>query len=520
MAGPQVSTKYGIVEGKEEKELNVFKGIPYAKPPIGELRWCAPQASESWAGTKSCAEFSAVCAQESFPEVIDMKLMDVPGPQSEDCLYLNVWSHPSESEKRPVMFWIHGGGLGFGAASQPIYDGQHLARKGVVVVTINYRMGALGFLHLDTVTEGAIPATGNEGFLDQIAALEWVRDNIAGFGGDPDNVTIFGESSGGWSVTVLMAMPKAKGLFHKAIAQSGVANAALPLEHAADLGKEFLSDVATDPTDADSLRAIPADKVLSAGSSFVRSVEALLSGVGEGNRYHRAVIDGDTLPASVLGSIAEGSSSDVVLMAGTTRDEMAAPVPPGATPEELQAIVSQAAYGIDSKEMIERYRESRMKRMARMGDADIASAISTDATMRIPCIRLLEAQQRHQPSYHYIVTWTTPAGDGAAGAEHGIELGFVFGTHGIDQDHAITFGDGPAAAGLANAVMDAWTNFAKTGDPSSDTLGAWPAYVENRATMMIGEQTYVREAPYEEERVAWDGYDNSVLERPPFEPKN
>ena len=278
------------------------------------------------------------------------------------------------------------------------------------MVTINDRMGALGFLHLDTVTEGAVPATGNEGFLDQIAALEWVQDNIAGFGGDPDNVTIFGESAGGWSVTALMAMPKAKGLFHKAIAQSGVANAALPLEHAADLGKEFLSDVANDPTDADSLRAIPADKVLSAGSSFVRSIEALLTGVGEANRYHRAVIDGDTLPASVLGSIAEGSSSDVVLMAGTTRDEMAAPVPPGATPEELQAIVSQAAYGIESKEMIERYRESRMKRMARMGDADIASAISTDATMRIPCIRLLEAQQQHQPSYHYIVTWTTPAG--------------------------------------------------------------------------------------------------------------
>ena len=169
MTGPQVSTKYGIVEGKEEKELNVFKGIPYAKPPIGELRWCPPQAPESWAGTKSCTEFSAVCAQESFPEL--MKIMDVSGSQSEDCLYLNVWSHASESEKRPVMFWIHGGGLGLGAASQPIYDGQHLARKGVVVVTINYRMGALGFLHLNTVTKGAIPATGNEGFLDQIAAL-------------------------------------------------------------------------------------------------------------------------------------------------------------------------------------------------------------------------------------------------------------------------------------------------------------------------------------------------------------
>ena len=206
-------------------------------------------------------------------------------------------------------------------------------------------------------------------------------------------------------------------------------------------------------------------------------------------------------------------------MAGTTRDEMAAPVPPGISAEELEGVVSQSAYGIDAEEMIQRYRESRMKRLARAGDADVASAISTDATMRIPCVRLIEAQQQHQPSYHYIVTWTTPAGDGAAGANHGIELGFVFGTHGIDEDHAMAFGDGPAASGLANAVMDAWTNFAKTGNPSSETLGAWPEYGENRATMMIGEQTYVREAPYEEERLAWDAYDNSVLERPPFEIK-
>ncbi len=519
MSGPQVNTIYGVVEGAKEKDLNVFKGIPFAKPPTGELRWCPPEPPESWDGARSCTEFSAVCTQETFPEMIDMKIMDVSGTQSEDCLYLNVWSQDGVAEKRPVMFWIHGGGLGLGAASQPLYDGQHLARKGVVVVTINYRMGALGFLHLDTVTDGAIPATGNEGFLDQIAGLKWVRDNISGFGGDPDNVTIFGESAGGWSVTALMAMPKAKGLFHKAIAQSGVSNAALSIEHAADLGKEFLSDVANDPTDAEALRAIPADKVLSAGSSFVRSIEALLTGVGEANRYHRAVIDGEILPNSVLDSIRDGSSSEVILMAGTTRDEMAVPVPPGTSPEELASVVSQSAYGIDAQEIIERYRESRIKRFARVGDADVASAISTDATMRIPCVRLIESQQQHQPSFHYIVTWTTPAGDGAAGANHGIELGFVFGTHGIDQDHAMAFGDGPAASGLANAVMDAWTNFAKTGNPSSETLGSWPEYGENRATMMIGEQTYVREAPYEEERLAWETYDNSVLERSPFQLK-
>ena len=519
MSGPQVKTIYGVVEGSRENDLNVFKGIPYARPPINELRWCSPQPPEAWSDIRSCTEFSAVCTQEDDPILSDMKIMEVAGPQSEDCLYLNIWSQDGVDQKRPVMFWIHGGGLGLGAASQPLYDGQHLARKGVVVVTINYRMGALGFLHLDTVSDGAIPATGNEGFLDQIAALEWVRENISAFGGDPGNVTIFGESAGGWSVTALMAMPKAKGLFHKAIAQSGVSNAALSLEHAADLGKEFLKDVANDPTDADSLRALSAEKVLSAGSSFVRSIGALLTGIGEPNRYHRAVIDGEILPASVLDSIAEGSSSEVILMAGTTRDEMAAAVPAGASSEELESIVSQNAYGVEASEMIGRYREARMKRLARAGDADVASAISTDATMRIPCIRLIEAQKKHQATYHYIVTWTTPAGDGAAGANHGIELGFVFGTHGIDQDHATAFGDGPAASGLANAVMDAWTNFAKTGDPSSETLGSWPEYGENRETMMIGEQTHVREAPYEEERLAWDAYDNAVLERPPFELK-
>lgn len=519
MAGPQVQTQYGIVEGVREQELNVYRGIPYAKPPINELRWCAPEKPEPWDGIKTCTESSVACVQESLPPELDSATMRI-GSQSEDCLYLNVWSD-GEDEKKPVMFFIHGGGLGQGAASQAVYDGQHLARKGVVVVTINYRLGALGFLHLDTVTDGAIPATGNEGFLDQIAALEWVRDNISGFGGDPDNVTIFGESAGSWSVNALMVMPKAKGLFHKAIAQSGILHHALTLEHAADLGREFLNDVAIDPTDAEALRALPVEKVLSAGSSFVRSIASLATAIAEDEtnsllnmRFHRPVIDGDTLPASILDLIAEGSSSEVTLMAGTTRDELSAhPF----TPEQFEGYVSQSAYGIEVREMIERYRESRMKRLARVGDADVACAIATDANMRIPTIRLIEAQRQHQPTYHYIVTWSSPAGDGAIGATHGIELGLVFGTHGVDEDHAAVLGEGPAAAALANAVMDAWTNFAKTGDPSSDTLGAWPSYGDKRETMMIGEQTCITEAPFEEERQAWEEYDNSVLERPPFE---
>ena len=507
--GVITTTMQGEVEGLEVHGLCVFKGIPFAAPPVGNLRWRAPQPPATWEGVRPAHAFGPNCPQEVLP--LDMKIMEVPGPQDEDCLYLNVWTPGCDDAKRPVMVWIHGGGLGLGSASQLLYEGQHLARRDVVVVTINYRLGALGFLNLNEVTNGRIPATGNEGFLDQVASLEWVRDNIANFGGDPNNVTIFGESAGSWSVSMLLAMPCAEGLFHRAIAQSGVMNNALSIEHATDLARETLNDLALSADDTDALLALSTDEVLAAGSSFVRGAATMAP------RYHRGVIDGEVLPASVLSQVAAGSAREVDLIAGTTRDEMTLPIGDDVTDEELDVLLAGPTFGQGASALLGTYREARSKRMAGVNQSNVASAIMTDGMMRIPCIRLLEAQRTHRPVRHYIVTWSTPAGDANMKAQHGIDLGLCFGTYAVDEEHAAMFGDGPAAKALSDAVMDAWTSFARTGDPACDTLGEWPVYGDDRHTMMIGERTGVFAAPFEQERLAWQSFDNTILESAPFE---
>ena len=216
-----VSTRYGRLEGEEQDGLFVFKGVPFAAAPDGVRRWLPPEQPPTWTGVRDARRFGAVAHQNPVTNQA-LAAMKIEQAHSEDCLNLNVWTPGLDGARRPVMVWIHGGGFTIGAGSQEIYNGSVLARRGdVVIVTINYRLGPLGFLRLNDVTNGRIPSSGNEGLLDQIAALQWVRDNIAEFGGDPDNVTIFGESAGGMSVGALLAMPSARGLFHKAIAQSG-----------------------------------------------------------------------------------------------------------------------------------------------------------------------------------------------------------------------------------------------------------------------------------------------------------
>ena len=215
-----IETKSGKIKGSYQDGLYIFKGIPYAAPPVGEFRWLPPQPVKPWKGVRQAQTFGPIAPQNGALSLAPE--YQVEEPQSEDCLYLNVWSPGADGSRRPVLVWIHGGAFNRGSGSSPMYPGTTLARRGnVVVVTLNYRLGALGFLHLKKLTGGRIPATGNEGLLDQIAALQWVRDNIAHFGGDPDNVTVFGESAGGMSIGCLLAMPQARGLFHKAILQSG-----------------------------------------------------------------------------------------------------------------------------------------------------------------------------------------------------------------------------------------------------------------------------------------------------------
>ena len=257
-----VSIHQGKLEGDEQNGLFVFKGIPFAAPPVGARRWLAPEKPASWTGVRDARRFGAVAHQNKMM-LSALSAMVVDGEQSEDCLTLSVWTPALDGKRRPVMVWIHGGGFTIGSGSQPIYDGSVLARRGdVVLVTVNYRLGPLGYLRLADVTGGKIAASGNEGMLDQVAALEWVRDNIAEFGGDPGNVTIFGESAGGMSVGTLLAMPAARGLFHKAIPQSGACHTGAPVARANRTAERVLSKLHVQQGDAAAIRALTPAQLL------------------------------------------------------------------------------------------------------------------------------------------------------------------------------------------------------------------------------------------------------------------
>src|ERR1700722_14599494 len=252
-----VSIHQGKLEGDEQNGLFVFKGIPFAAPPVGARRWLPPEKPASWTGVRDARRFGAVAHQNKLM-LSALSAMVIDGEQSEDCLTLNLWTRALDGKRRPVMVWIHGGAFTIGSGSQSIYDGSVLARRGdVVLVTVNYRLGPLGFIRLADVTGGQIPASGNEGMLDQVAALEWVRDNIAEFGGDPGNVTIFGESAGGMSVGTLLAMPSARGLFHKAIPQSGAGHTGAPVPRANRHADRVLSKLGVRPAEADAIPAPP-----------------------------------------------------------------------------------------------------------------------------------------------------------------------------------------------------------------------------------------------------------------------
>ncbi|MGC1192301.1 MAG: carboxylesterase family protein, partial [Candidatus Binatus sp.] len=257
-----VSIRQGKLEGDDQSGLLVFKGIPFAAAPAGARRWLAPEKPASWTGVRDARRFGAV-AHQNRVMLTALSAMVVDGEQSEDCLSLNVWTPALDGKRRPVMVWIHGGAFTIGSGSQALYDGSVLARRGdVVLVTVNYRLGPLGYLRLADVTGGKIPSTGSEGMLDQVAALEWVRDNIAEFGGDPGNVTIFGESAGGMSVGTLLAMPAARGLFHKAIPQSGACHTGSPVARANRTAERVLSRLGVNPGDAAALRALTPAQLL------------------------------------------------------------------------------------------------------------------------------------------------------------------------------------------------------------------------------------------------------------------
>ena len=432
----ETRTTAGEVSGALEDGLVVFRGIPYAAPPIGERRWLAPEPPEPWRGVRETLSFGPVAHQDTH-EMMSASMMRFNEPHDEDCLHLNIWT-PGLQGRRPVMVWIHGGGFNMGAGSQEMYDGQHIARRGdVVLVTINYRLGPLGYLYLDQITKGAIPASGNEGLLDQVAALRWIRDNISAFGGDPDNVTIFGQSAGGWAVCSLLAMPAARGLFHKAIPQSGAGNCIYTAEQATRLiSKPMIEDLGVEPTDASALRAMTPARLLEARPNFFQT---FTEGTDPGSQpwlFPHPVVDGTVLPDYPLAAVASGAAKDVAVLMGLCRDDniyFGINIDPTISDANIVEFLEQKAPGKPYERLVKIYREARQARLARADAASIYGAIQTHRMMWIPTTRLLDAQQAHGPVFQYIFEWIAPEGDGAFGSRHATDVPLAFGTHALNE---------------------------------------------------------------------------------------
>lgn len=498
---PIVQSTHGSLRGAVVDDHLAFKGIPYAAPPVGGLRFAAPQPLEPWPGTRDALEFGPVAPQDP--------LVPPPyravAPESEDCLTLNVYTPAVDDGRRPVLFWIHGGGFSHGAGSQPTYDGGPLVERGdVVVVTINYRLGALGYLHLGGVGGGEWGATTNAGSRDQIAALRWVHDNIAAFGGDPDNVTIFGQSAGGVAVSVLLAMPAARGLFAKVIAQSGTAARLGGLEHGEAVAAGYLEALGIPDGAEDALRAISWEEMVSA-----QGPRGALS----------PIVDGESLPVPPMEAIEAGQLADVPLMLGTTRDEQKlyvasadrGPLTDAELEAQVAAVLPRRARGRVA-EVVDVYRASRSERGLPAGNLDVLDALGTASRFRVPALRVAEAHGRHQPkTFVYEFDYASPARGGSMGACHGLEVPFVFGTIGATGDDRLT-GSGPEVDHLKHQMMDAWIAFARTGEPAHGGIGAWPAYEPSERHTMVfdvggcGSQA----APFEEERAIWE----SMLQAP------
>ena len=506
---PTVETRSGVVEGVQINGLHAFLGVPFAAPPVGERRWQPPEDAEPWSGVRRLDDF----APQSWQPV-----MEGMGPlafafnarsadnRNEDCLYLNVWTPGLDDRKRPVLVWIHGGGFSSGTGGTPMYAGASLAQRGdAVVVTINYRLGALGFLNLNEVTGGRIPASGNEGLLDQVKALEWVRDNIERFGGDPGRVTIFGESAGGMSVGALLGFGPASGLFHRAIPQSGACHTANPLPKAAEFGQAVLDalGVSANAPAAD-LLAAPPEKLIEAG-------------VAAGMRYGGAMIfqpcaDGTLLSDLPIDRVKDGSADGIDVMVGAARDEWRLFMSMPGFKVQFDDATLQMALGahIDEPQpVIEAYRSARAARGEAIDANTLYGAIETDRIFRMPAILLAEAiAERGRDAFQYLFTWESPWDGGSLGSPHAIDIGFVFGTYAFSEGSAGFFGSGEDAEALTGVVQDAWLKFATDGDPRTDALADWLPYdTDARSTGLFGKPVAVASDPYGEERAAWASAD-------------
>ncbi|MFT4126158.1 MAG: carboxylesterase family protein [Gordonia sp. (in: high G+C Gram-positive bacteria)] len=492
----EVQTKAGTVRGTVVAGVASFKGIPFAAPPVGDRRFRAPEPAASWSGVRDASAYGPTAPQPGYPPPLDELLANVI-IDGDDYLNLNVWTPeqaipaPGEADRgrRPVMVWIHGGA--FVCGSGAVYDGTAFARDGVVLVTINYRLGAEGFLWFG---EG----TPNLGILDQIAALEWVRDNITAFGGDPDAVTIFGESAGAMSVATLLAMPGAQGLFRRAIVQSGGGHIAMSPDSARTVARRFAEILGVAPT-RQAVAAVPAPTILRAQQTLSAEItkkplRRLWGDVARNLLPFEPVIDGTILPRLPEHAIADGVGAEVDLLVGSNADEGRLFIAPTGTAPPMPSLVpylfARTAGVANARAALRSYRASRPGSSA----GDLLAAFMTDSYFRAPALRLAEG---HRGTFVYEFRWPA-AGVAGLGSCHALEIAFVFDTLSSPEFQAMTGGEPPQA--LADAMHRAWIDFATTGDPG------WPAYdTDTRATMTFDHEPALHTDPRPADRLQWAG---------------
>jgi para-nitrobenzyl esterase len=505
---PVVETASGRVSGVTSNGVHVFKGIPYGASTAGANRFMPPRKPEPWTGVREAIAYAGRSPQAAAgaqrPELATVWGPVDTLPVGEDCLTLHVWTPALDSAKRPVMVWLHGGAFSYGSANSPRYDSTNLARRNdVVVIAVNHRLNVFGHLDLSQVGGERFAQSGNVGLLDLVLALEWVREHAQRFGGDPGNVTIFGQSGGGGKVSALLAMPAAKGLFHKAIVQSGASVRFAERERTMRLADAVLKHLGLGPRQLDALQALPLERlqeaVAPAQATLPRPRYPLL------DRYNFGpVIDGSLLPSQPFDPAAPSVSADVPIMIGGTKDESAIFLAPDdavwnrtVTEDDLRKRI--AAVAGDATDALLTYYKRRDP-TATPSDRLITALTASNFGVRSVLLAERKATVGKAPVWMYSFDWETPVFGGRLKAPHSVDVPFVFDTlQMIGEAHRT-----PRAQALADRVSKTWATFARSGDPANDAIPAWPAYAAGRrATMLFDDACKVVDDPDGEVRPLW-----------------
>ncbi|SOD71391.1 carboxylesterase type B [Jatrophihabitans sp. GAS493] len=488
-----VEIEQGTLRGIVIDAVSSFKGIPYAAPPFGELRFQAPAAPPHWVGERDASQYGPTVPKPPYPKPID-EILPEPSIDGDDVLNLNVWTPAGATGGLPVFVWIHGGAFVNGTGAVSTYDGSNFARDGVVCVTINYRLGADGFLLLDG-------APANRGLLDQIAALQWVQRNIAAFGGDPTRVTIGGESAGAMSVTTLLALPAARGLFRAAITESGAGHHAHSAETAAKVTAALAQRLGVEATVA-GFGGVPIPELMDAQAALSRDIAKMPDptkwGEVAGNMMaFEPCIDGELITRLPIQALADGASADVALLTGTNTDEHTLFLVPTGIEDAVndQALLYiLGSLGADATKAVAAYREG----LPDATDGQLFTAALTDWFFRVPAIRQAEARAVHgADTYMYEFAWRSPQYGGRLGAAHAFEIGFAFDN--LDDVNLLAATGPNPPQSVADTMHAAWVCFVTSGAPG------WPVYGEARTVRVFDTDSRVVTDPRAAQRQIWDG---------------